>query len=107
MKNDSFLKQFSLSVVWLWMFLFALLPFALIILSNFLSQSESELIDFPLTLTNYQQLYNATYLHIFEKSFLVAGTATLLCLIFGYPFAYIIACMKSRLKSLLLLLVII
>lgn len=107
MKNDSNLKQFSLSLVWSWLFLFALLPFGLVVLVSFMSHSEKELIDLPFTLSNYQQLYNGTYLRIFEKSFLIAGSATLLCLLFGYPFAYIIARMQSRWKSILLLLVII
>lgn len=107
MKHDQNLKRFSLLTVWFWMFLFALLPFCLVIIASFMSHSENQLIQLPLTLTNYQQLNNATYLRIFEKSFLVAGIATLLCLILGFPFAYIIARIQSRWKNFLLLLVII
>jgi len=107
MRDESYVKRFSLSLVWIWLSLFALLPFALIIVVSFLSHSEKELMDLPLTFANYQQLYNGTYFRIFEKSFLIASSATLLCLIFGYPFAYIVARMKSRWKSFLLLLVII
>jgi len=107
MKTDNHFKSLSLSVIWAWMFLFALLPFCLVIIASLMSHNESDLITLPTTLANYQHLNNSTYIRIFEKSFVIAGISTLLCLIIGYPFAYIIARMQSRWKSFLLLLVII
>lgn len=107
MNHDNGFKRFSLSIVWLWLFLFALLPFCLVIAASFLSHSESNLIQLPVTLANYQQLNNAIYIKIFEQSFFIAGIATLICLVLGYPFAFIIARMESHWKSFLLLLVII
>lgn len=105
-QNDGF-KQFSLTLVWLWLFFFALLPFCLIIFASFMGHSENHLIEMPATLANYRQLFNPLYLRVFEKSFLIAGLTTGLCLLIGYPFAYIIGRMQSRWKSVLLLLVII
>jgi spermidine/putrescine transport system permease protein len=61
----------------------------------------------PFTLENYLQLNNSIYVKIFKQSFYIAGTCTLICLLVGYPFAYIIARMQSRFKGLLTLLVII
>lgn len=107
MKDDRHFKYFSLTTVWLWMFLFAMLPFCLVILTSFMSHDDHHLMGMPLTLVNYQQLNNAIYIRIFEKSFVVAGIATALCLIIGYPFAYLIARLQNRWKNLLLLLVII
>lgn len=107
MKHDNHFKYFSLSVIWFWLFLFALLPFCLITAASFLSHTDAELITTPATLGNYQALNNYIYIRIFEKSFLIAGIATSLCLLFGYPFAYIIARTQSRFKNILLLLVII
>lgn len=107
MKSRNQFKIFSLSIVWFWLFLFGLLPFALVLLASFLSHSESHLIQLPFTLANYQQLNHAIYIQIFEKSFLVAGLATLICLILGYPFAFIIARMHGMWKNFLLLMVII
>ncbi|VVC76563.1 Spermidine/putrescine transport system permease protein PotB [Aquicella siphonis] len=107
MRHDDRFKQFSLILVWVWMFLFALLPFCLVIASSFLSHDENNLIELPVTLGNYAQLNNFTYIRIFEKSFIIAGTCTLLCLVIGYPFAYLIARMQSQWKNFLLLLVII
>ena len=62
---------------------------------------------FKFTLSNYAELFNPNYLKILLDSLSLAGTCTILCLIIGYPFAFIIARSKSRHRSLLLLLVII
>jgi spermidine/putrescine transport system permease protein len=107
MKKHNSFKFFSLTVIWVWLFLFALLPFCLVMIASFLNHSENHLIQLPVTLGNYQQLNNYIYLHIFEKSFLIAGFCTFICLLIGYPFAYVIARMQSSWKSFFILLVII
>lgn len=107
MKIDNSFKNITLTLVWLWLFLFALLPFCLIVTVSFLGHSESQLFGLPFTLVNYQGLFNSLYLYIFERSFVIAGTATFLCLLLGYPFAFLIARMNSAYKNILILLVII
>lgn len=107
MKSDHSFRNFSLIPVWVWLFLFALLPFCLIVAASFLHRSSSGFMQLPLTLENYAQLYQPLYLKVFQKSLVVAGFATLMCLILGYPFAYIIARMEGPWKNFLLLLVII
>ena len=105
--HDNSLKYFSLGAIWLWLIVFALLPFALVTLASFASHDEARLLSLPVTLINYWQLNNAIYVKIFKQSFYVAGTCTLICLLMGYPFAYSIARLQSRFKSLLILLIII
>lgn len=107
MKHEDRFKQLSLALIWVWMFLFALLPFCLVIVSSFLSHDENHLLTLPATFANLAELNNLTYIRIFEKSLLIAGTCTLLCLVIGYPFAYLVARMQSRWKNFLLMLVII
>ena len=107
MKRDHGFKKFSLTIVWTWMFLFALLPFCLMLTASFLSHSETQLLQLPFTLQNYQQLYNPIYLRIFENSIMIAGVATFICLLLGYPFAYIITRLHGRWKGICLMLVII
>lgn len=107
MKRDHGFRNLSLSIVWFWLFLFALLPFCLVVGASFLSHDDNHLIQLPTTLINFQQLNNASYIRIFEKSFLIAGVSTLICLLLGYPFAYTLARMESAWKNFLLLLVII
>lgn len=107
MKHDSLFKQFSLSVIWFWLLIFALLPFGLVTIASFLSRNEAHLITLPFTVINYLQLNNSIYIKIFKESFYVAGICTAICLILGYPFAYLIARMQSKFKNLLVLLIII
>lgn len=107
MKIDNPFKTFSLTAVWAWMFLFALLPFCLVFAASFLNHSQSNLLMMPLTLSNYQDLINPIYLRVFENSILVAGFSTFICLLVGYPFAYLLTRMQGYLKSFCLMLVII
>lgn len=107
MKRDNYFKRFSLTTVWLWLFLFALLPFCLVVIASFMGHSDAQFVQSSPTLANYAQLNDGLYLHVFEKSFLLAGIATFLCLVLGYPFAYIIARMQGAWKNFLILLVII
>lgn len=107
MKSSNTFRTFSLSVIWLWLFLFALLPFCLILTASFMQQSVTEIFHPNVTLENYQQLNHTVYFRIFEKSFVIAGVSTLICLILGYPFAYLIARMQGAWKNFLLVLVII
>lgn len=107
MKHDRAFKQFSLSVIWIWLLIFALLPFGLVTIASFMNHSDSHLIELPFTLSNYVQLNNKIYIKIFKESFYLAGICTLICLLLGYPFAYIIARMENRFKGLFILLIII
>lgn len=107
MKNDETFKHFSLSIVWFWLMLFALLPFCLVAIASFLSHDENHLMYLPVTLVNYFQLNNTIYIKIFKESFYIAGICTLICLLLGYPFAYAIARMQPHYKRLLILLIII
>ena len=104
--NLSF-KHFSVSFVFIWMLIFSLIPFCLIVISSFMSHSENNLIELPVTLANYAELNQSITFRIFQKSFLMAITCTFFCLLLGYPFAFIIARMKSRFKNILLLLIMI
>jgi spermidine/putrescine transport system permease protein len=100
-------KFFSLSFVWLWLILFALIPYLMIFIASLMHHDQQQLLSLPLTLNNYLALFNTTYFIIFEKSFYLAGSCTLLCLLFGYPFAYIVAHANPKIKNFLLLLVVI
>lgn len=107
MKNKNYFRQFSLSTVWVWLLFFSLVPYGLVIIASFLSHDQNHLIKIPFTFANYAGLNNLIYLRIFENSFYLAGLCTLISLILGYPFAFIIARMKNHYKSLLILLIII
>lgn len=107
MINKINFKYFSLSVVWIWIAIFSLIPTVLVFVVSLLSHDIDTLFRLPLTLANYADLINLAYPKILLKSFYLAGGTTLLTLLIGFPFAYIIARSQSRYKGILLLLVII
>lgn len=98
----NFFKTLSLTIIWTWLIVFALVPFLMIFVTSFLSSDLNHLIRWHFTLQNYQALFNFIYVKVFLRSILLAGVTTISCLILGFPFAYAIA--KSRHKNLLLLL---
>lgn len=107
MTQPNHFKTFSLSVIWIWLTIFALLPTLLVIIASFLHKDVMTLVSLPFTLQNYSSLFKNAYVRIFLKSFEIAGFSTFICLLIAYPFAYGIAQVKAKYRSLLLLLVII
>lgn len=90
----------------LWMLAFFIVPLLLILVVSFCTRGETGDIIFKFTLSNYERMFNKLYLIIFLKSLIVSVFTTLICLIFGYPFAFIIARANKKIKPLLLLLII-
>ena len=62
---------------------------------------------FQFSFDNYLRLVNADYLKIYIQSIVIALLTTLLCILVGYPFAYLIARTKSKKKRIFYMLVII
>lgn len=107
MKADRLFKWANITTIWLWLSLFALLPILLVLITSCLKNDPVQLVHWQFTLENYRALLNPIYFKVFWHSFCIAGLCTLICLCLGYPFAYLLARMKSKYKSLLLFLVII
>lgn len=83
------------------------IPLIYVAVMSFCSIDEFYNVTFDFTLDNYARLANADYLLIYARSILIALVTTILCILIGYPFSYIIARTKSRRKSILYMLVII
>ncbi len=105
--KNSYFKTISLASIVLWMGIFAILPIALTFITSILTQDQNTIVKFVPTIKSYADLLNHAYITIFLQSLYLATSCTLLCLIIGYPFAFIISRSKSKYRSLLLLLVII
>lgn len=98
---------FALSVPSIaWLILFFLVPVAIIWVFSFSEKSGIVDLDLTWTLKHYLRAFEPTYLNVFLKSLVIAGAATLICLIFGYPVALAIAFAPQKWKNILLVLVI-
>ncbi|EGQ8003035.1 spermidine/putrescine ABC transporter permease PotB [Vibrio parahaemolyticus] len=90
-----------------WLTLFVLVPNLMIIGTSFLTRDEANLIELTFTFDNYLRLLDPLYAKVLMHSFYMAIIATLLCLIIGYPFAYIVAKMPEKRRPFMLFLVIV
>lgn len=106
MRNKTF-KYSTITIIWLWLAIFALVPILLVLVTSMLQQGDNELVRLQLTANNYLELFDPLYIKIFIRSFYIAGICTFICFLVGYPFAYLVARSSPRYKGLLLLLVII
>ncbi|ALM70933.1 spermidine/putrescine ABC transporter permease PotB [Vibrio vulnificus] len=105
-------KKFSLqnAIITLivgWLVLFVLIPNLMIIGTSFLTRDEANLIEMTFTLDNYARLLDPLYVKVLLHSFYMAIVATLICLVVGYPFAYIVAKMPHKWRPFMLFLVIV
>lgn len=101
-------KYVTFSAMWLWMLGLVLLPLVIILVTSFLSHDNTHLFRLPFSIENYQGLLNNAYIHIFLRSLIIAAICTVLCLLFGYPFAYLLLNhVPKRYRSLLVVLVMI
>lgn len=85
-------KYFAYPYV-IWCGLFIICPLLIVVIFSLLEQTSTGKITF--SLVNYQRFFNILYLKVFFRSLSLATIATILCLIFGYPMAMILANMKE------------
>ncbi len=90
-----------------WLGLFVLVPNLMIIGTSFLTRDEANLIEMTFTLDNYARLLDPLYAKVLMHSFYMAIIATAICLVIGYPFAYIVAKMPQKWRPFMLFLVIV
>ena len=80
-----------------WMALFVVAPLVLVVVYALTTR------DGSFTLDNFSSMLQ--YAPVFGRSFLLAGIATVLCILLGYPMAYFLARERGRLRSMATLLI--
>lgn len=98
------MKKFSLIYLF-WGLIFIVLPLFLI-LAHALN-ANTDLSDFVFTLDNFSRFFEPLYVKILITSLILAGLSTILCLIVGYPVAYIISKMSEKVRNNMILIFII
>jgi spermidine/putrescine transport system permease protein len=89
----------------LWLGLFFLVPLLLILAYSFGTSGVYGGITLGFNPGNYLKVFDPLYLEIVARTFVIAATNTLLCLLLGYPLAYFIALKAGRWKTVLILMV--
>ena len=96
----------TLWLIWGWLLLFALLPNILVIAVSFLTRDSSAFINLPVSFDSYVRMMDPLYFEVFVHSLWMAGITTLLCLLLGYPFAWLVSKAQTRWQPLLMMLLI-
>ncbi|MGI9271868.1 MAG: ABC transporter permease subunit [Woeseiaceae bacterium] len=107
-KEDVWLRRLIVAIPYLWLFVFFALPFVIILK---ISLADPIMAQPPFSQTasadNFVFLFNdKLYAITYLRSILMAAAATFLCLLLGFPMAYGIARSDPRVRSLLLLLIV-
>ena len=85
----------------IWSVLFIVIPLILIVFFSFTKQVDGR---YMFTLDNFDKFFNVMYFKVVRRSLGLAFISTVLCLIVGYPTAYIISKAKPSRRATLLLL---
>ncbi len=84
-----------------WSALFIVVPLLMILFFSLTTDSGS---GYQFSLENFERLINPQYIKIFSRSISLALISTAVCLIIGYPVAYIISKMPENRRNLLIML---
>lgn len=103
-KRDNKLGLKITSPYILWSAIFIVIPLFLIVFFGFTKMENG---SYVFTLENFKELMNPLYFKVFWRSIRLAVISTILCLLIGYPTAYIISKAKVSRQNMLLMLAII
>lgn len=105
-KSKNPFRTATLWLIWGWLLIFALVPNLLVIAVSFLTRDSSEFISLPVNFGSYARMMDPLYFDVFVHSLWMAGLTTVICLLFGYPFAWLVSKVRARWQPLLMLLLI-
>ena len=84
-----------------WSALFIVIPLLIVLFFSFTVKTDT---GYSFSLENYSKLISSQYLSIFSRSIWLALISTILCLVLGYPVAYIISKMKVSRRGFMIML---
>lgn len=105
MKTSKKFQNISITILSAWLGLFVLVPTLLVVLISFLQRDESDFVSFHLNLENYRLMFDPLYLKVMLNSFFISSMTTFFCLIFGYPFAFLLTKLPPHKRDLSIILV--
>ncbi|MDO4698962.1 MAG: spermidine/putrescine ABC transporter permease PotB [Pasteurellaceae bacterium] len=103
--NNKF-QTLTVGIIFGWLIFFVLIPNVLVLITSFMTKDSSNLIEFTFSLDSYARLIDPLYSQVLWNSLYMAGISTIICLIIGYPFAFIMAKLPAKFRPFLLFLVV-
>ena len=106
-KRETILPFFLKLPMYLWSLAFVFVALLYVIGLSFLTRGETVGVTAEITFSNYLRLASPEYFKVFGKSFKLAALTTVLCVLIGYPFGYLMARLSSIARSVVMLLIIV
>lgn len=103
-KRFSFLLKLPM---YLWTILFVLVALLYIVGLSLLRRGELVGVTNQFTWENYARLGDPQYVQVLLNSLKLAGLTTLICIVIGYPFGYLMARLNPAARSVIMLLIIV
>ena len=103
--NNKF-QKITVAIIFSWLIFFVLIPNLLVLTVSFLTRDGSDFYALPFTLDNYANLFNPLYAQVVWNSLYMSGIATIICLLIGYPFAFMVSKINPKYRPFFLFLVV-
>ena len=91
----------------IWLGIFIVVPLLLVLYYAFTTGDSQNLTTFRFSLENFKRFFTPIYLKVLLRSVNLALVSTIICLILGYPIAYIISREKPKKRNILVLMFVI
>ena len=91
----------------IWMGIFIVIPLLLVLYFAITTGDSENFSTFTLSLDNFRRFFTPTYLKVLSKSINIAFLSTVLCLLLGYPMAFIISKEKPSKRNIMILMFVI
>lgn len=91
----------------IWLGIFIVVPLLLIMYFAFTTGDSQNLTAFKFSLDNFKRFFTPIYLKVLGRSVNLAFISTVLCLILGYPIAYMISKEKASKRNVMILMFVI
>ncbi len=95
-------KNVFLIPLYVWTAVFVLFPLAIVFYFAFTKETGTGVV---LTFESFKRLFDPMYIEVLLRSFKIAIISTVICIICGYPVAYILARSKSKYNFIIIILI--
>lgn len=100
-------KRYLATPYVIWSVIFTVVPLIMIVIYSFSGRDNFGNVVYEFTLDNYKNFFTPIYLNVLWRSVKLSVYSTLICLILGYPMAYIIANARGVKQNLMVMLFIV
>ncbi|MEO2267069.1 spermidine/putrescine ABC transporter permease PotB [Pseudoalteromonas sp. YIC-656] len=97
-------RRMVITLTFTWLTIMVVVPHLLVLVTSFLTPDSQHLAIWPASLEGYKKVFQPIYFDVFLNSLWLSGVSTVICLLIGYPFAFILSRQSPLTRNVLLVL---